>query len=214
MNGATADVTVQDQTFGTITPSDNSIATYTAPSAAPPFNPIAVSTDFHNKNGGHVILVSNITVGQPPLSGTINASLDDTNGLTIVTTATATFVWNGSIQAYMTSNGHFSVTYDQVTLDCSTHAVGEADISPMDGYIAFAGGIEYFFGGESAITLQGTTTCPGGTTPFTNTAKQAWWPSVNGNYLVRNDGSFGETVTHGTYGESFVDMTWSLSPQM
>ncbi|MEP6858986.1 MAG: hypothetical protein ABJE66_00100 [Deltaproteobacteria bacterium] len=213
VNGATADITAIDQTFGTITPSTNSTATYTAPDAAPPVNPIAVSTDFRKKHGGHVILVANITVGQPPIAGTIDSTIDDENGTTVVTHATAKFTWNDEILGYEAISGHFAVTYDSVSADCSVHGVGEADIGAKEGYIEFSGATEYFFGGESGITLNGTITCTGGSLPYTSSDPRQWWPSVMGTYKVHDDGSLSETVTHSELGLEFVDMTWSLSPQ-
>jgi len=214
VNGATADVTAIDQTFGTITPSDNSTATYTAPDAAPPLNPIAVSTDFHRKNGGHIILVANITVGQPPIAGTIDSTIDDQFGTTVVIHATASFVWNDAQLGYISSNGHFSVIYDSVSADCVAHATGEADILPMEGYVEFAGGTEYFFGGESDVTLEGTVSCSSGSSPLTLAERRAWWPSVMGMYKVHDDGSVAETITHQPFGGSLVDESWSLTPQL
>jgi hypothetical protein len=213
VNGATPDVTNRDATFGSIVSTSNSTATYKAPSAAPPVNPIAVSTDFHYSRGRHVILVSNVTVGQPPLSGTIDATRRDGNGLTIVTHATATFTWNDALQSYVTSSGHFNATLDLIQGGCTTHGIGEADIGTMDGYITFASGMQYLFGGGSSVTLNGTTTCGSNTTPYSNTDTQQWWPSVDGTYLVHSDGSIGETVTNGVFGNDTVDMTWSLSVQ-
>jgi hypothetical protein len=211
VNGATADITAQDATFGTIA-SDGSTATYTAPPAAPPLNPIAVSADFYI-GSRHILLVANITVGQPPLSGTINSTFDDQNGVTVVTHATASFAWNDAYLGYTSTSGHFSVIYDSVGVDCTAHATGEADIPPMNGYVAFAGGTKYFFGGNSAITLNGTITCASGTSAFESSDQRAWWPSVDGTYNVHDDGSLVENVHHLMYGVGFADVDWSLSPQ-
>jgi len=158
------------------------------------------------------LLVANITVGQPPLSGTIDATLDDQNGLTIVTHATASFAWNDAYMGYTSTSGHFSVIYDVVGADCTSHATGEADISPMEGYVEFAGGTEYFFGGASTVTLNGTTTCSGGTSAFTITDQQSWWPSVDGTYNVHDDGSLVESVHNLVFGISLADVAWSLQP--
>jgi hypothetical protein len=105
------------------------------------------------------------------------------------------------------------VIYDSVSADCSVHAVGEADIGSKEGYIQFSGAIEYFFGGESSVTLNGTLACTGSTTSYTSSDPQKWWPSVMGTFKVHDDGSLSDTVTHGELGLKFVDMTWSLLPQ-
>ena len=200
--------------LGTITPNDNDSAVFHAPAVAPSQNPVAVSSEFHTSKG-QVLLVANVFIGEAPLGGTITTTQIDGAGLTVETTATVRFDYNDTLMGYSSSSGTVMVTRDLAAQDgsgCTTHATGAAAINAMDGYIVITSG-SYFFGGGTMVTVTGATTCPvGPPEPFTITEVYQWWPSIDGTYLVKPDGSLMESVMDAPFGINTVTMQWSIAP--
>jgi len=185
-------------------------ATYTAPTQRPATNPVAVSTHI-TSHGASVTLVSNITVGQPPLEGTIMAVETDLVGYTVTTETSVRLEYDDTFMAYVSTSGHVKVTVDIEGLSCVSHGVGEADISRMDGYSILEDD-NYVFGGATTTAVSGTTTCSNGTTPYTATDSYQWWPALPGPFKLQTDGSMVGDVTDSPIGEQSVTMSWSLHP--
>jgi hypothetical protein len=185
-------------------------ATYTAPNQRPATNPVAVSTHITSR-GSSVTLVSNITVGQPPLEGMIMAVESDLLGYTVTTETSVHLEYDDAYMAYVSTSGHVKVTVDVEGLSCVSHGVGEADIGHQDGY-SIVDDDNYVFGGATTTTVSGTTTCSTSTMPYTATDSYPWWPALQGPFKLQTDGSMVGNVTDASIGEQTVTMSWALHP--
>lgn len=174
---------------GTLSNTDDSHATFTAPGAQPSVNPVAVSGSGTLKAGTKSLLVSNVWIGgEPPLGGFVKATIRDATGLVLTSYTTVIYDYDPMLVSYTPRLGHIDVTYDIADSSCVTHATGTAGLTKSDGLLTVTGGI-YIPSGSKPVDLVGTTTCGSTTDPAMVTRDVQWFPSVAGDvFQVLPDG--------------------------
>jgi hypothetical protein len=190
---AVNDIAGGDADVGTVVASSPGTGHYTAPAAAPTPNPVRVTATSVDVAGRMTKLASEILwVGDkdhPSYMGTVTSTTTEPGGLTITTSADATFVWDIVNGWYIPGSGMMTATWDIVAATCHTHGVFQGPLGGRDGQIIVNSGI-YLPEGQKMGDYVGTATCAAGAPePFTRSDDINWWPSPLDLLFVKPDGS-------------------------